>query len=82
MGFKNEEEYVKALREKANNCVINIAKKHERTYITPEDVTEALESHDEDEVRKAVLEVMGTATGFGVEDKSLTAFVAFEGKTK
>jgi hypothetical protein len=62
------------------NSVIEIAKKHQRNYITPEDVTEALGSENPDsKVQRDVLEVLGNITKFGAEDYSLCAFVAWKG---
>lgn len=61
-----------------HNVVVQLAKANERDYITPEDVMEAFDLHDETKVRLDVLEVLGGL--FGVEDKQLTAFVAFQGK--
>ncbi len=62
------------------NSVIEVAKKHQRNYITPEDVTETLESNVPDsKVQKDVLEVLGNIINFGVEDSSLCAFVAWKG---
>jgi hypothetical protein len=65
------------------NDVAGIANMNGKTYITPEDVTKAFEDGiDENKVRLDVLEILSGGTGFGVEDKSATAFVAFEGKEK
>lgn len=62
------------------NTVIEIAKKHRRNYITPEDVTEALESDVSDsKIQRDVLEVLGNTAGFGAEDSSLCAFIAWKG---
>jgi hypothetical protein len=62
------------------NCVITIAKANDRVYITPEDITEAFKSNDETTVRLDVLEVLGDISGFGAEDRSLCAYVAYMGK--
>jgi hypothetical protein len=66
----------------ALNCVAAIAHREGRTYITPEDVGEALQSHSLPRVRRAVLEVLGKATDFGAEDDSLCAFIAFKGRRR
>lgn len=64
-----------------HNKVAAVAFMNGRDYITPEDVTEAFErGYDVDKVRLDVLEIFGDNAGFGVEDRGLTAFVAFEGK--
>lgn len=66
------------------NNIVEISKKYNRDYITPEDVAEALkackDSSEIDKVRLDVLEVLGNTAGVGVEDRSLCAFVAWEGK--
>jgi len=62
------------------NSIIEIAKKHQRNYITPEDVTEALESDVPDStVQRDTLEVLGNITKFSAENSSLCAFVAWKG---
>jgi hypothetical protein len=79
----NEQELNEKQRAKTveKNNLAQIAQAEGRSYITPEDVTQAFENGvDENKVRLDVLEIMGGGTGFGIEDKSLTAFVAFEGK--
>ena len=64
------------------NSVIEIAKKHGRKYITPEDITEALENDcPETKIQLDVLQVLGNITGYGAEDKSLCAFVAWKGNS-
>ena len=65
------------------NSVIEIAKKHGRDYITPEDVSEALKlsrfaSH---RVRSEILEVLAKQTDYGAEDSTLCAFIAWRGKS-
>ena len=61
--------------------VIIIAMSEGRDYITPEDVSEALVKYPVDVVRKDVLAVLGKAApGFGAEDSSLCAFVAWKGR--
>jgi hypothetical protein len=62
------------------NTVTAIAAKQGRDYITPEDVSDALQDHALDQVRLDALEVLGKQTEFGAEDRSLCAFVAFHGK--
>lgn len=59
------------------NCIIEIAKKNKRNYITPEDVIDALKDNDTTKVRYDLLEVLGKQTGFGVEDYGLCAFNAW-----
>lgn len=80
--YKQEFEQERKLREEKTktNCVAAIAYKADRDYITPEDVAEALKTNPEDKVRVDTLECLGRVAHFGVEDASLTAFVAFEGK--
>lgn len=65
------------------NSITEIAKKHGRNYITPEDVTEALEKSrfSSQRVRLEVLEVLGKQTEYGAEDSSLCAFIAWKGKS-
>lgn len=65
------------------NSIIEIAKKHGRDYITPEDVTEALKRSrfSSQKIRLEVLEVLGKQTECGAEDSSLCAFVAWKGKS-
>lgn len=77
-----EEELIKKLQAETlkHNCLAVIAHNDKRDYITPEDVTTSLHEITEDKVRLDVLEILGGGTGFGVEDESLTAFVAFEGR--
>lgn len=60
-----------------NNCVIEIAKKAGRTYITPEDVGAARQSHPVDQVRKDVLQVLACVTEHRAEDVALCAFLAW-----
>ncbi len=71
------------------NCVIAIAMENRSAtksgykYITPEDVTEALQKGiDVNTVRLDVLEVLGGTTDFGAEDSELCAWLAWEGKTE
>jgi len=62
------------------NLIIEIAKGYGRDYITPEDVAEALQRYPNvSGVRLDLLEVLGKRTGFGVEDWSLCAFIAWKG---
>lgn len=62
------------------NAVTSIAFGHGRTYITPEDVAEALATgRDPDAIRLDVLEVIGKQTQFGAEDAGLCAFMAWRG---
>lgn len=63
-----------------HNCITHIAHGAGRTYITPEDVSEALQNNPEEPVRLHTLEVLGKISGFGAEDSGLCAFVAFQGK--
>ena len=49
-------------------------------YITPEGIAEALLSHDENDVRLAVLEILANIAGMGAEDATLCAFVVYRGK--
>lgn len=61
------------------NVITQIAKGHDRKYITPEDVSDALSGHPPDRVRLDVLEVLGKQTDFGAEDGGLCAFIAWRG---
>ena len=65
------------------NSVIEVAKKHGRNYITPEDVSEALKlsRFASNRVRSEVLEVLAEQTDYGVEDSNLCAFIAWKGKS-
>ena len=73
------------------NSITEIAKKHGRDYITPEDVNEALSklrfaSLDRiafvtQRVRMDVLEILARQTDFGVEDSNLCAFIAWRGNS-
>lgn len=61
--------------------VFDVAKAAGRDYITPEDVSAALDSGaDVNVVRLDVLEAIGGPRR-GAEDKSLCAFVAWKGRT-
>jgi hypothetical protein len=62
------------------NCITEIASKAGRDYITPEDVTAALEANDRTLVCTALLEVLSKTTKFGWEDCSLCAFIVLKGK--
>ena len=59
--------------------VTRIAKNQGRDYITPEDVSEALKKIPRERVRLDVLAILGKQAGFGAEDPSLCAFVAWKG---
>lgn len=74
----------KSKKEESINSVIEIAKKHQRNYITPEDVSEALKlsRFSSWKVRLEVLEVLAKQTEYGAEDPSLCAFVAWKGRKK
>jgi hypothetical protein len=82
----DQKEHMKKIQTETakHNKLAQMAMAQERSYITPEDVGEALEGcQTEEEVNKIrldVLEIMAENAGFGVEDSSLTAFVAFRGK--
>ena len=73
----------KSKKEESMNSVIEIAKKYQRDYITPEDVSEALKKSrfSSQRVRLEVLEVLAKQTEYGAEDSSLCAFVAWRGKS-
>ncbi len=58
------------------NCITEIAKADNRDYITPEDVSKALEKFPVAGVRRDLLFVISKGTGFGIEDASLCAFAA------
>lgn len=65
------------------NLITEIAKKHGRDYITPEDVSETINRYPNiNNIRLDVLEVLGKQTGFGAEDPGLCAFIAWKGGTK
>lgn len=61
------------------NSVTIIAHAAGRSYITPEDVSDALEMHNADRVRLDVLAVIGKQTDFEAEDAGLCAFIAWHG---
>jgi hypothetical protein len=61
------------------NTVTEIAKSNGRTYITPEDVSEALRSHHPTAVCMDVLEVIGNQTEYAAEDSGLCASIAWRG---
>lgn len=61
------------------NILIEIAKKHGRTYVTPEDVGEAKKRYTIDKVRLHLLRCMGGEAG--CEDSSLCAFIAANSKS-
>ena len=63
------------------NRITAIAAKQGRNYITPEDVTQAFNDHQNDPhgVRIDLLEVLGSVAGFGAEDAKLCAFIGFQG---
>lgn len=57
------------------NTIVEIAKARNRDYVTPEDVSEAIESMiDLSVIRLDVLEIIGSH--YAAEDISLCAFVA------
>ena len=66
------------------NSIIVIAKKNKRDYVSPEDVTKAIQNtgYTTDgivRVRLELLEILGRQTGYGVEDASLCAYIAWRG---
>jgi hypothetical protein len=62
---------------KQTKTVFELADAAKRHYITPEDVTAALESGATAEsVRLNVLQVIGKMSKYGIEDSSLCAFNA------
>ena len=61
------------------NVLTRIAEAERREYITPEDVSQALEHYSAERVRLDLLEVLGKQTPFGAEDSGLCAFVAWRG---
>lgn len=72
--------HYEALRNsRPDNAVTALTRAAGRDYITPEDVGDALRTAPADTVRSAVLEVLGKQTGYGVEDPSLCAFIAWSG---
>lgn len=49
-------------------------------YVTPEDVREVIEiTHAASQVQREVLAVIGKIAGFGIEDPSLCAYIAWRG---
>ena len=60
-----------------SNCVIAIAKADGRDYITPEDVSQAI--NEDNDVTKVRLDVLEVLSGWGAEDSGLCAFIAFRG---
>lgn len=79
-----ENTLIKELQEETikHNCLAQLAKKYGRDYTTPEDIDEALDNNSEDKVRIDLLEILGNASGFSVEDEGLCAATAFGGKNK
>ncbi len=64
------------------NLIIEQAKTHGREYVTPEDVEDVLATGaDINLVRRDVLLCLANQEPFGVEDRSLFAFVATEEQT-
>jgi hypothetical protein len=70
----------------AANCLTPFAYKHGveyngevQYYITPEDVGDALREYSDERVWADLLSVIGNRL-FGIEDVSLCAFVAFQGR--
>lgn len=61
------------------NAVTTIAQERGRKYITPEDVSAALRVGRIEDVRLAVLQVLGRQTEFAAEDGGLCAFLAARG---
>lgn len=81
---KIEEDLIAKLMKETleHNVVAQLAHKDGRDYITPEDIGEAMKTHPEDKVRLDTLEIMADNAGFGLEDRGLCAFVAFQGKKR
>lgn len=71
-------------KTRKHNSVAQIATKHNRDYVTPEDISEAFKikrsKEWKDKVRLDVLEIMSNNTGFSMEARDLCAFTAFQGK--
>lgn len=64
-----------------SNILIEVAQRYNRDYITPEDVSEAInDGADLSQIRLDLLELLGRRTGYGVEDKGLCAFIAWRGE--
>jgi predicted ATP-dependent protease len=62
------------------NVLVEIAKRKNRDYITPEDVTEALQMYNKQRVRYNLLAIIARQVDYGCEDVSLCAFIAYRGK--
>jgi hypothetical protein len=69
-------------RKPAGWTVTQFAVKANRTYITPEDVSDALKLYPIHKVRDDVLAVIGKQTDCGCEDVSCCAFTAWQGSKK
>jgi len=67
------------MTDKRVNAFVLIAKKKQRDYITPEDVSDALRYGHVDCVREDLLEVIGEQVGLGVEAVDLCAYIAWRG---
>ena len=61
----------------------SIAEQHGRNYVTPEDVSEALDSHaSKDLIRMEVLALVGRQSKYGIEDAGLCACIAWRGMAR
>ena len=61
------------------NVFVAIAKRCNREYITPEDVSNALRDGHLDCIREDLLGVIGEQFDLGVEDIGLCAYIAWRG---
>jgi hypothetical protein len=79
---KVEKQLIESLQEQSkNNSIIKFAVADNRDYVTPEDVTAAIEAGiDINLIRKDALECLAGYSGYGVEDKKLFAYVAWDEK--
>lgn len=62
-----------------DNIFEKMAKNNNRSYFTPEDVSDALMFHDKSRVRVHVLDALAGNAGIGHEDMSLICFIAARG---
>lgn len=84
MGNSIQDKLIAELQEKTwqVNSLARLARKDGRDYVTPEDVTEALKTYPKDKVRLDILQILAGGSGYGAEDETLCAFVAFQGKNE
>jgi len=58
--------------------IFDIAKAEGRDYVTPEDISDSIKSGcPKETLQSDVLKLLGRQAGFGAEDSSLCAFIAW-----